>query len=443
MAKAPISVPFLRGASAREIAASVEAAIEQGRLGPGDALPSVRQLAAELDVSPMTVMSAFKELRARGVITTHERRRTRISPRPPIARRSAIPLGNRLRDLASDNPDPAVLPDLRSILARVEAPAHLYGDQTVLPELSRLACAQLAELGVAVDQVAVANGTFDAIERLLQTHAKPGDRVLVEDPGYTGVLDLVRALGLEPVGVEIDDFGMLPERLEQALGRGAVAAICTPRAQNPRGAAFDAERAADLRAVLSAHPHVLVVEDDHAGPITEEPYETLTGGRERWAIIRSVSKSLGPDLRLAVVAADRVTLSRAEGRQLLASGWVSFVLQQAVVELWKDRSVRTLLARAARTYGERRRALLAALEERGIEAHGRSGLNVWVPVEEETTAMRNMLALGWAVASGEIFRIRTAGFLRITTAAVPLEQIDELADDIARALFPERRTNRS
>lgn len=434
---------FVHGTTAREITASIEAAIEDGRLAPGDPLPSVRRLAADLDVSPMTVMSAFKELRARGVITTHERRRTRVSARPPIARRATIPLGGRVRDLASDNPDPLLLPDLAEALRSIEAPVHLYGGETVLPQLNELACEQLAQIGVEAEHIAVTSGTFEAIERILEAHAKPGDRVLVEDPGYTGVLDLVRALGLEPIGVPVDDVGMLPDQLAAELRRGAVAAIYTPRAQNPAGSAFDAERARELRRVLRAHPGVLLVEDDHAGPVTEEPYHTLTGDRDLWAVIRSASKSLGPDLRLAVVAADRVTLSRVEGRQLLASGWVSFVLQRLVVELWQDAATQRLLARAAEAYGERRQALLAALQVRQVSAQGRSGLNVWVPVAEETTAMRNMLALGWAVASGEIFRVRTPPGLRITTAAVPLDEIDGLADDIALALSPGRRTNRA
>lgn len=439
----PLTLPFVNGKTARSITAAIEAAIERGQLSPGDPLPSVRQLATELDVSPMTVMSAFKELRARGVITTHERRRTRVSMRPPIARRAGIPLGGRVRDLASDNPDRVLLPELGPVLARIDPPIQLYGGETVLPELAGLACEQLAAIGIDVEQVAVANGTFDAIERTLTAHMKPGDRVAVEDPGYTGVLDLVRALGLEPVSVSIDESGMQPAALDAALGRGATAAIYTPRAQNPAGAAFDARRAKELRAVLKRHPDVLLVEDDHAGPITEEPYHTLTSGRERWAVVRSVSKSLGPDLRLAVVAADHLTLSRVEGRQLLGAGWVSLLMQRLVVELWRDDDVQRLLGRAAEAYGQRRRALIAALAERGIPAQGKSGLNVWIPVPEETTPARNLLALGWAVASGEIFRIGSPPGLRVTTAALPLEQIDELADDVAQAFAPQRRTNRA
>jgi len=238
------------------------------------------------------------------------------------------------------------------------------------------------EIGVSPDHLTVADGTFAAIERTLSVHLKPGDRVAVEDPGYTGVLDLVRSMGLHPVGVAVDESGIVPEAMSAVLGDGAEAAIVTPRAQNPTGAALTASRKADLREVLDAFPGVLVIEDDHAGPVADYPYNTLAAGRERWAVVRSVSKSLGPDLRLAVMAGDRVTVSRAEGRLALGPGWVSWIIQKLVVDLWRDPEVQRMIAAASTAYRSRARALIDALRGHGIAARGRSGLNVWVPVVE-------------------------------------------------------------
>src|SRR5205807_3161292 len=161
---------------------------------------------------------------------------------------------------------------------------------------------------------------------------------------------------------------------------------------------------------------------------------------ERWAVVRSTSKWLGPDLRLAVVAADPTTAARVEGRQRLGAGWVSHLLQHLVADLWSRRSTATLLARATRVYARRRVALLEALSGRGVEATGGSGLNIWVPVSEEQPVVAGLLARGWAVAAGERFRRRTPPAIRITVATLDTEGAEDLAAQVAAVLRPSRTT---
>src|SRR5690606_21927515 len=150
-----------------------------------------------------------------------------------------------------------------------------------------------------------------------------GDRVAVEDPGWANLLDLVAALGLVPVGVPVDADGPLPAALDRALAGGARAVIVTARAHNPTGAAVTADRAADLRAVLAAHPATLLIEDDHAAELSRQPLHPLAGATGAWAFVRSVSKPYGPDLRVAVLAGDEATVARVEGRMRVGTGWVS------------------------------------------------------------------------------------------------------------------------
>jgi DNA-binding transcriptional MocR family regulator len=431
----------IRGASAAEIARNIEAAIRDGRLAPGEKLPAVRALAARLAVSPTTVSAAYRALRGRGLLAAAGRRGTSVRGRPPLRTSLAPPLVEGALDLATGNPDPALLAPLRRALARIDAAPHLYAAEHQLPALRRIAEREFAADGVPADHLAVVSGALDGIERVLEAQLRPGDRIAVEDPGFSNVLDLVAALGLQPVPVALDDRGMLPGALARALARGAQALIVTPRAQNPTGAAFDAARAAALRRTLRAHPHVLVVEDDHAAAVAGPPAYTLwERGRERWALVRSTSKTHGPDLRLALLAGDRETLARVEGRQRIGFRWVSHLLQRVVAELESDPDSRRRLRRAAHSYAERRTALLDALAARGVEAHGRSGLNVWIPVPEEVATVQALLALGYAVSAGERFRIESGPAIRVTISRLPPAAAPALADAIASCLRSRRRS---
>ena len=108
------------------------------------------------------------------------------------------------------------------------------------------------------------------------------------------------------------------------------------------------------------------MEDDHAGPVAGapgSPWPRPTGPPGR---VRSVSKWLGPDLRLAVLTGDPQTVARVQGRQLVGTGWVSHLLQGLAVALWSAPGGTALLEQGRETYRRRREALASALAARGI-----------------------------------------------------------------------------
>ncbi|MFD5885192.1 aminotransferase class I/II-fold pyridoxal phosphate-dependent enzyme [Streptomyces sp. NPDC060334] len=428
------------GRRASDIAASVETGIGSGALPPGTLLPPMRELAGVLGVNPNTVAAAYRTLRERGVIETDGRRGSRIRSRPASAPRDAlrmdIPPG--VRDVASGNPDVSLLPSLEGAMAaaarRYARTPTLYGTDPVAPELAALARAGLDADGVPAGPVGLTSGALDGIERVLAAHLRPGDAVAVEDPGWGSVLDLAPALGLRVLSVAVDDEGPRPEAVARALADGARALVVTARAQNPTGAAVSAHRAGELRELLALHPEVLVLDDDHGHGIVDLPLQCLGGVTRHWALVRSTAKAYGPDLRLAVLTGDTVTMDRVRGRQRLGPGWVSRLLQYAVVELWTTGAVDA--AAVARSYGERRDGLVAALERRGVRAYGRSGMNVWVPVADETGTVARLLGAGWAVAPGARFRVESGPGVRITVSGLGVEEVAGLADAVALAVRP-------
>ncbi len=433
----PTQYPFT-GSTSKEIAESIERAVTSGELPPGALLPSVRDLAAQLGVAPNTAAAAYRALRDRGIVTTAGRRGTRIRPRPSVAPRAAAevvaPPG--ARRLADGNPAADLLPDLRAALAttmRTHQRSLRYDAPVVSARLAERGRELLAAEGVPTDALTVTSGVLDAIERLLQAYLRPGDAVAVEDPGYANLFDLIAALGLRAQPVAVDEAGPLPDALRTAVRRGARALIVTSRAHNPTGAAVTAERSGELRALLRT-AGLLLIEDDHAAGIAGVPLHPLAGSCEHWAYARSLSKAYGPDLRVALVAGDPTTVSRVEGRLRLGHGWVSHLLQDTAAALLADPAATATVARAARAYAERRAALVAALRERGVPAYGRSGLNVWVPVWDETAAVTALLTAGWAVSAGARFRLASPPGIRITVSGLAPGEVEPLADAVRDAL---------
>jgi DNA-binding transcriptional MocR family regulator len=425
----------IAGTGAESIAADVEEAISTGRLAPGDALPPIRDLAAQLGVNANTAAAAYRLLRDRGAVETAGRRGTRVRHRPATTPRSLLGLDvpSGVRDLSTGNPDPALLPIAAA--PPVTPVVVLYGEPGMSSELVDYTRAALAADGVRAEHLAVTSGALDGIERALTAHLRPGDRVAVEDPGWANMLDLLAALGLSAEPVRVDDDGPLVADVARALDRGVRALVVTNRAQNPTGAALSADRAAALRSVLADRSdEVLLVEDDHCAGISGAPLHTLAGSTTSWAFVRSASKAYGPDLRVAVLAGDHRTVERVHGRLRLGPGWVSHILQRLAVSLWSDDAATRLIRRAEQQYSGTRARLRTALAERRVTAFGRSGLNLWIPVPDETVAITRLLNAGWAAAPGTRFRIRTGPGIRITIADLAVDEIGPLADAVAAAV---------
>lgn len=433
--------------SPRGIAAAVARLVHAGRLQPGDRLPTVRALAAELQVSPATVGSAWHALAAVGLVHSRGRAGTQVLPTPetripPRYRDLAGPSTGRVParlDLSAGTPDPELLPGLGPALARVSArtPAAETVSYVAEPLVGELESLLRATWPFVPQRLTVVDGAIDAMARVLEQVTSFGDRVAVEDPGFPPLFDLLDSMGLERVPVALDRSGVRPDALAAALDAGAQALVVQPRAQNPTGVSLHAGRVRELAALLRARP-VWVVEDDHSGEISSARDVSIGSALpDRVVHVRSYSKSHGPDLRIAAVGGPATVLDGLVARRMLGPGWTPRLLQRVLADLLTDGNAVDAVAHARRVYHARQRALTQALAERGVQVEPGDGVNLWLPVHDEQTALVRLAAAGIRVAPGRPFAAAGEGtpHVRVTVAALR-DRVDAVARALAVAAAP-------
>lgn len=423
--------------TARGLANAVSRAIRDGVLPPGTKLPPIRRIAAELALSPTTVSAGWTLLARSGAIHTDGRRGTTVvEPSAPGAVRYRTALRRQTGfelDLSTGVPDAGLLPNLERAFEHLTTAGTplSYLDEPVLPELADVLHARWP---YPPDRLTVVDGAMDALDQVARCVLGFGDRVVVEHPCFPALVDLVESTGVEVVGVPMDEHGLSAEHLTEALRVPTAAVFLQPRAHNPTGVSTTRDRAKVL-AGLVADAGALVVEDDSAGDIASSPAISLGEWIPAQTVhIRSFSKSHGPDLRLAALSAPDEVMRPLLARRQLGQGWSSRVLQRILLSLLTDPVAESEVARARAAYAERRRLLSTALAARGVDVGGSDGINLWLPVHDETAAIVRLASRGIGVAPGAPFTLLPSpdGHLRVTCGLVH-GHFDGLADELVDA----------
>ncbi|GGG00547.1 GntR family transcriptional regulator [Rhodococcoides trifolii] len=435
--------------TAAGIAAAVSRRIRSGAVQPGERLPTVRELARELKVSPATVNQAWQALAGLGVIVSRGRAGTFVTE--PGARngtrywRLHPPTENGFTvDLSRGTPDPALLPDLSTALKTVagtDLAANYLGD-AVLPELD---AAMRATWPFVPERIAVMDGALDAVDRLLRAHVHMGDRVVVEDPCFPPFLDLLARVGAKPVPVPVDSEGMRADLLAVALRVHSPAAVMLQtRAHNPTGVSLTESRVSRLARILE-HSDVVVIEDDHSGDVAGAADLSLGSWIPgKVAHVRSYSKSHGADLRLSVLGGAAAIVDDVIERRMLGPGWTSRLLQRLLLAMLDDPVASARVRDARDTYRARAASLIDAVSSRGVDVGHVDGFNLWLPVLDQSAAMVSLAAAGIKTAPGEVFRVAdfTDHHLRVTTSSLQAGDIDWVATELAVAARTEPQYGR-
>ncbi|MFD5214894.1 aminotransferase class I/II-fold pyridoxal phosphate-dependent enzyme [Microbacterium sp. NPDC058345] len=397
----------ISGSTAAEIADSVRSLRERGMLRAGDALPPVRELAGILGVNRNTAVAAYRQLAQAGLVISRGRGGTLIAGAGSVAQ-EGVAADTVLQDIGSGNPDPQLIPDPTAALGRIVGRPVLYGEPVIDRGLEEWAREwMITDLPREDLRISVTSGAVDAVERLLAQALTRDDAVALEDPCFLASIHTVRLGGYRAVPVPVDDEGMTVDGLQAALDAGVRAIISTPRAQNPTGVSLSPARAAALREVLAPHPYVLIIEDDHFSLLSTHPYASLIGAEHRrYALVRSVSKFLGPDMCLALAATDATTAERLAMRLSPGTTWVSHLLQRLAHAQLTDPGARAQIERAAAHYAQRNAAFASELTARGIDTVSSDGLSLWVRLDVPArVAAERLMRRGWLARTGDEFRL--------------------------------------
>ncbi|HBM3056837.1 TPA: transcriptional regulator PtsJ [Klebsiella oxytoca] len=426
------------GKTASEIFDNIRHLVQSGVLKPGDVLPPVRELAGKLSVNRNTVAAAYKRLVTSGLAISQGRNGTAIKTHNTLPALEGGDPSSPLKDISSGNPDPTRLANVKNYLSAIAAAPRLYGDAAVDPRLAAWAHAWMSKDSGVDAEINLTSGAIDALERLLCALLLPGDSVAIEDPCFLSSINMLRYAGFTPSPVPVDAEGMQPDALEEALRNGARAVIITPRAHNPTGCSLSEPRARAIRDILARYAQVLVIIDDHFALLSSTPWHSpLAAESRRWALVRSLSKTLGPDMRLAIVASDCETSAALRLRLNSGSQWVSHLLQDLVIACLNDDAFMASLTESRRHYRRQHEKLIAALARCGItHLTPGDGLNFWFPLEEPSQPVALRLAhAGWLVREGETFGIRAPSHgLRLSLATLSDEEINKLASDLCQIL---------
>lgn len=436
---------------------------------PGARLPSVRQLTLEHAASPVTVSRALALLQEEGVLVarvgagTFIAERAATGPAPDYQWQSialgpgapAAELVNLVTEppagklaLASGYPDPSLQPtaELSRAMGRAMRRPGAWNRAPVAGlEALRAWFARRAGGATAQDVLLVGGGQA-AIRTALQATTEPGQRVLFESPTYLGAAAAAKSLGLEPVAVPCDAYGIRPDLLQEAFERsGAKVLYCQPAFANPSGLTMSAQRRSEVLE-LARRNYAFVIEDDYAADLAYDgscPPTLFRHDDGHVLYVRSLTKSVAPSLRIAALCARGPVMARLRASRVLDAFFVAKPLQSAALELVTSPGFARHLRRLQAQLGARMRSAVDWAQAMhpgvGVAARPTGGYSLWLSLPEgcdDLLLAEQADAAGVLVSAGRPWfpAHPIPGHLRISVAGAPLPVLEAGLERLGRVL---------
>ncbi|AZY48072.1 PLP-dependent aminotransferase family protein [Bordetella avium] len=381
-------------------------AIEQQVLRPGMSVPSVRAFAREHGLSTFTVASAYNRLVARGWLAARPGSGYRVLglQRQPALRPAgwSPPSLNTdwlLSDIYADHSIPIKagcgwLPGewlneegLHQALRHMGRVPALrisgYGHPLGYAPLRESIAAGLAQHGLlaAPDQIVLTQGVTQGLDIVMRSLLQPGDTVLVEQPCYANLLQLLRLAGIRAVAVPRNEAGLDLQALDEAVRTHRPRALFVNTVlQNPSGTTLSMANA--FRLLQSANQHgYWIIEDDISRELQPglAPLLAALDGAERVIYLGGYSKIISPSVRVGYVVAHR-DLARDLARTKMATGLTSpEIMERVVHQVIREGRYRAHIQRTRERLAQAHAQVERQLDDSGFEiaARPQAGLFLW------------------------------------------------------------------
>lgn len=428
--------PLQRGASeplAGQLAERYAQRIRERLLLPGARLPSVRDCARQHGVSPHTVVAAYDQLQAAGLLEARKQRGFFVRESKPAVRAARpAPAGPRqapmdatalirgmfeadaarapgLGTLPADWLDPALLQSALRRLSSEHALQVGYGDPSGDERLRAAVAQRLSDLGIhaSPSQVLCTNGATHALDLLIRTQLQPGDSVLIDDPGWAVMFARLTQSGIRllpvPRGINGPDLDVLATLAAQHSPR---AYLTVPVLHNPTGHSLDLATAHKLLRLADEHDF-FIMEDDSYGYLAPEHLPRLAAldGLRRVVYVSGFSKVLTPAWRVGYLAAAPERIGALTDTKLLDGLTSSPVLERAVALCMEQGRLRRHALRLRERLAAARQRISTLATRQGFTwAAPPDGLFGWLDVGVDTERLAQpLMDAGWLTAPGALF----------------------------------------
>lgn len=460
----------------KQIAEQIEQRIAGGEFPPGSYLPSERTLANELHVNRSTIVAAYDELQAAGVIERKQGSGTMVSediwglartrvpnwrhltesgsfrPNLPLIRkiRRETTQENELIDLASGELSFDLVPtnSLQQLLTTGDFPSHLGYEHPLgngpLRETLRVHMKTWRSIDTTPSSILITSGAQQALHLVVQCLLKPGDAVAIESPSYCNSLPLFHSAGLRTFSLPVDEDGIDPEQLIELHRTHRIKMVfVNPNYHNPTGTFLSYERRERLLAI-SAENGIPIIEDDPYSltSFSGEPVRTLKSMDRHGTVlyISSLTKIVASGLRIGWIVGPQTVIER------LADAKQQFDFGHSIFPEWL--AERFLASPDFAHHIEQLRSQLAfrcdQLAFHLLDTFGdliemrppEGGIHLWCRLLGDFSEQRLLseaVKRGLVFVPGHLFG-SSPGFVRFTFGRARLEQIPEAVVRFADAL---------